>query len=202
MFERFADKFTLTEGRRGRLIDGDPREVLARQFGGCTFDGGLYRVHTSVSAAAATQFVVDAFPEFQTRAMCFAFDWLGRQFATDSARGVASDPEVLMFEPGTGQVLEIPVPFSDFHDEELVAYTDEALASGFFAAWMTTHGSALGFNECVGYRTPLFLGGSDDVANLEISDIDVYWTIMGQLRLKALNLPAWTAITSVRSDDR
>jgi hypothetical protein len=67
---------------------------------------------------------------------------------------------------------------------------------------MTTHGSALGFNECVGYRTPLFLGGSDDVANLEISDIDVYWTIMGQLRLKALNLPAWTAITSVRSDDR
>jgi len=86
-----------------------------------------------------------------------------------------------MLEPGTGQVLEIPAPFSRFHDEELVDYAEAALATSFFEVWSATHRSVLGFGECAGYRTPLFLGGSDDVQNLELSDIDVYWTIVGQL---------------------
>ena len=202
MLERFTDRFVLTEGTRGGSIVGDPLAVLRGEFGGCTFEGGLYRVHTLVSAAAANRLVTDAFPEFRTRASCFAFDWLGRQFATDRERGAPSDREVLMFEPGTGQVLEIPVPFSAFHDEELVDYTEEALATRFFAAWKATLGSMLAFDECVGYRTPLFLGGHDDVANLELSDIDVYWTIMGQLRLQTLRIRPGREITEARIQDR
>ena len=202
MLERFGHKFMVTEGRRGIPVVGDPHAVLLGEFGGCTFDGGLYRVHTPVSATAANRLVADAFPEFRTRASCFAFDWLGRQFATDRERGAPSDREVLMFEPGTGQVLEIPVPFSAFHDEELVDYTEEALATSFFAAWKAAHGSPLAFDECVGYRTPLFLGGHDDVENLELSDIDVYWTIMGQLRLQALRIRPGRAITDARIEDR
>lgn len=34
----------------------------------------------------------------------------------------------MMLEPGTGEALVVPVPFSAFHDEELVDYTEEALA--------------------------------------------------------------------------
>jgi len=83
-----------------------------------------------------------------------------------------------MFEPGTGEALEIPVPFSRFHDEELVDYTEEALARSFFYQWQRSGGPAPTVSECVGYQRPLFLGGKDTVANLEISDLDVYWTIM------------------------
>jgi hypothetical protein len=49
----------------------------------------------------------------------------------------------------------------------------------------------------VGYRVPLFLGGSDTLENLEVTDLDVYWTICGQLRLAAAQLPEGTAIKGI-----
>ena len=169
-----------------------------RSFGGCTFENGLYRVHTEASAEAATDMVGVAFPEFRGRVTCFGFDWLGRQFALTQNSAQLGNVEVHMFEPGTGQALEIPVPFTRFHDGELVEYTEEALALGFFTDWMSTSGkTVIEFDQCLGYRVPLFLGGRDDVSNLEMSDIDVYWTIMGQLRLQAMKLPEGTSISGV-----
>jgi hypothetical protein len=203
MFERFMDRFTLTDGTPSGA-DSDqsaPVGALLARLGGCTFERGLYRVHSQASAAAASKLVGEAFPEFEARLWCFGFDWLGRQFALDRSRGAAGDWEVLMFEPGTGQALEIPVPFSRFHDEELVDYSEEALAVAFFSDWMAAHEAVIGFEECVGYRTPLFLGGQDTLGNLEVSDIDIYWTIMGQLRLKAMNLPVGTSITEIRIEE-
>jgi hypothetical protein len=168
--------------------------------GGRTFEGGLYRVHTRVSAHASDAMVRAAFPEFAGRVACFGYDWLGRQFATDTTRGTEEDREVLMLEPGTGEALEIPVSFSKFHDEELVDYGEEALARSFFTQWRESGGEAPQLSECVGYRRPLFLGGEDVIANLEVSDLDVYWTIMGQLRLQTLGLPEGTQISSVSSE--
>jgi hypothetical protein len=43
----------------------------------------------------------------------------------------------------------------------------------------------------------LFLGGQDVVENLEVSDLEVYWSICGQLRRGALRLPQGTAINEV-----
>ena len=89
-----------------------------------------------------------------------------------------------MFEPGTGEILEIPVPFALIHDEELVDYSNEALASEFFASYLASGGEAPDLRQCVGYRTPLFLGGEDDLPNLELIDTDVYWHLVGQLILR------------------
>lgn len=36
----------------------------------------------------------------------------------------------------------------------------------------------LPINKCVGYKVPLFLNGEDDIENLEVSDMEVYWEIM------------------------
>jgi hypothetical protein len=86
-----------------------------------------------------------------------------------------------------------------FHDEELVEYRDAALASGFFDTWALDHGSALPLagDHCVGYRVPLFLGGRDTVDNLEVIDLDVYWTTCGQLRRGTLELPEGTSVRDV-----
>ena len=117
----------------------------------------------------------------------------------DLGRSDGGQPQVLLLEPGTGEALEIPVPFSTFHDGELVDYADAALAAEFFEAWSAQHPSALPLSpdQCVGYKVPLFLGGHDDVANLEVSDLDVYWTICGQLRRQVKVLPPGTPIRSV-----
>jgi hypothetical protein len=89
------------------------------------------------------------------------------------------------------------VPFSQFHDRELVDYGEEALARSFFDLWRASRGQSPALAECVGYRRPLFLGGRDSIDNLELSELDVYWTIMGQLRRQARGLPEGTPISEI-----
>lgn len=155
---------------------------------GTTLGQGLYRFHTRSSAAAADALVDAAYPDFTGRVACFGMDWLGRQFSLDTTRGTPENPEVLLFDVdvGAGEALEIPTPFSAFHDEELTEYTDGALASEFFEQWLRAHPDSIAFDQCVGYTIPLFLGGADDLGNLELIDLDVYWTLTGQLRTAAI----------------
>jgi hypothetical protein len=109
---------------------------------------------------------------------------------------------VLLFDPGAGEALEIPATFAELHDQELVDEADAALAASFFEAWVAATSSTLplGVSECVGYRTPLFLGGIDDVSNLDRCDVGVYWSLMGQLRLSTQALPPGTSIGHVDAD--
>ena len=201
MFERFLAAFD-PSGDSG--ITPTPSATVGEWLdlaGGQGFADGLYRVHTKASARAADAWIAHAFPEFAGRLACFGHDWLGRQFATDTGRGTSADPEVMLLEPGTGEAFEIPVPFSLFHDEELVDFTEDALAISFYEQWRHAGGAAPGPSECVGFRRPLFLGGEDVVANLELSDLDVHWTIMGQLRRQAQGLPEGARIAGVGRDD-
>ena len=164
---------------------------------GRSFERGLYRLHGGSSGRAGQALAAEAFPEMAARSAVFGFDWLGRQFAVDFDRVVAGSPQVLMLEPGTGQSLEVPVDFVSFHTEELVEFGDAALASQGFADWMKTHGVPIPFDQCVGYRVPLFLSGVDGPENMELSDIEVYWTLMGQLRARTRDLPPGTRIDGV-----
>jgi hypothetical protein len=209
MFERFLNSFVV-DSVPEPTRDWAPRGVTASGFGelmseyaGCTFEKGLYRLHTAESAALGDRLAAEAFPEFAGRARCFGLDWLGRQFALDSARQEANEPLVLMFEPGTGQVLEIPGNFVDFHDRELVDYANEALAREFFDEWAAANPSSLplSLTDCVGYKVPLFLGGEDRIENLEVIDLDVYWTIHGQLLRRIRGLPPGTTIGEISIGD-
>jgi hypothetical protein len=209
MFERFLAEFALLppEQVAGDAWD-EPRlraaagyGELAARFAGCSFDYGLYRLHDATSGPKARASIAQAFPELAQRTVPFGRDWLGRQFALDAAREQQGEYLVLLLEPGTGEALEIPMPFAAFHNEELVDYRDAALASEFFAAWSRDPDHAkllpLAGDQCVGYRVPLFLGGRDVVDNLDVIDIDVYWSICGQLRQGTRHLPDGTTIKDV-----
>jgi hypothetical protein len=192
MFERFQSRFRRDpDSGPGTGAWGDDRLHAVRGFdeligpsAGASFDNGLYRLHSAESAAVGQSGADLMFPRYAGRLSVFAFDWLGRQFAVDFGRVDGGAPLVMLLEPGTGEALEIPAPFVQFHDEELVDYGNEALASEFFAEWVAANpGSVpLGHTDCVGYRVPLFLSGSDTVDNLEVVDFDVYWTIAAQIR--------------------
>lgn len=164
---------------------GGVRTAVA-DLAGVTLGQGLYRFHTEASAAAADALVATAYPDFSGRIACFGMDWLGRQFSLDHTRGTPTDPEVLLYDVGAGEALEIPTPFSQFHDIELTEYTDPALASAFFEQWRRAHPEPIQFDQCVGYNVPLFLGGADELRNLSVTDLDVYWTLTGQLRVSVL----------------
>ena len=75
-----------------------------------------------------------------------------------------------MFEPGTGSALSIPATVSESHHEVLEAEHEAALATSFFHEWIAAGGRPLEHDEVAGYKVPLFLGGLDETANLEVTD--------------------------------
>jgi hypothetical protein len=210
VFERFREAYSPDPGassgrgawRPPELEEVEGYEEFAHEFAGATFGQGLYRFHDSQTGPRAWESIRAAFPEFGSRACPFACDWLGRQFAVDAGRTEQGRPLVLLLEPGTGEALEIPVPFVPFHDEELVDYAEAALLVDFFVAWSTSEAATLPLPQrsCVGYKVPLFLGGSDTIDNLEVVDVEMYWSLSGQLRV-GLGLPQGTSIADVSITD-
>jgi hypothetical protein len=159
-----------------------------------TYLDGAYRLHRPEDVATFTVLARTAFPEFAERITCFGVDWLGRQFATDDGRLLDGVPQVIMLEPGTGEALEIPVDQRAFHEHELLDEPDAVAAYSFFKGWLASGGVRPAYTECVGYQRPLYLGGSDELANLHIVDLDVYWTLSAQLLAQARSLPVGTKI--------
>ena len=164
------------------------------EYGGSSFNEGLYRIIRADNLHVWQDRVDLAFPEFRDRVVCFGFDWAGRIFALDAGRLEDGQAGVLLLEPGTGEALRIPSHLQTFHDSELVEFGEAALGVSFYEKWRTLGGVAPAYNQCIGYRRPLFLGGIDGVENLEVSDIDIYWHIMGQLILKVKDFPPGAAV--------
>lgn len=87
-----------------------------------------------------------------------------------------------MLDVDTGDVFDINVDIVEFHNEEIVQYNEDCLSSSSFDEWMSSEkGSKILHNQCVGYKVPLFLNGQDDIDNRELSDMEVYWGLMGQM---------------------
>jgi len=168
-------------------------------FGGRGFNRGIYRTH-KISDISKWNFILgEAFPEFKDGFICFGYDWLGRHFALDLKREVSRELLILMFEPGTGEVLEIPVSLHQFHEIEVVDFQNESLAVDFFKLWIERqNGKTLSHGECAGYKVPLFLGGKDEISNLEIMDMEVYWNICSQLLQKVRHLPPGASISQIQ----
>lgn len=178
MFERFAEFYKTTP-----VTDGDGADMPAafcRSYGGRSFGDGLLTVFAPEEASYFAEDVATAYPSYSGVVTPVCFDWLGDIFVV---RGDTGD--VLLLELGTGDALVVAQTFSEFVDRVLVDETDAALAAGFYETWRSSGGSAPEGLSCVGYKVPLFLGGKSDVANLEPSDLDVYWTVIGQVLVRA-----------------
>lgn len=151
-------------------------DLLTRCAGG-SFRNGLYRLHTPDGIRNWTAIVQDSFPEYRDRVLCFGYDWLGRHFALLRDRLAGQQAQVVLFDPGFHEVLAIPCSFDEFHRSELPQHADDALAATFYLKWLSSGGGRPSVSECVGYRIPPTLGGIDEISNLEVIDMDVYWTL-------------------------
>jgi len=145
------------------------------------FGKGEYRLHNIKEIQKWNEIVSIAFPEIRGKIECFGSDWLGRQFATYYETKECE--KVLIFEPGTGYILEIPGDFENFHNNVLMNNYNACVAIDFFERWLKENKKIL-LTQCVGYKVPLFLGGDDNIENLELIDMEVYWYISAQLIAK------------------
>ncbi|WDD35970.1 hypothetical protein PQG02_31690 (plasmid) [Nostoc sp. UHCC 0926] len=210
MFEQFLENFKLTNRYENKTTEQvllpsifskaiGAAEFLYK-FEGSTFNNGLYRLHQIVEIEKWTLIVESAFPYFKGRINCFAYDWLGRQFTLDSNRVSEGEPLLLMFDVGAGEALEISVSFNDFHNL-IVDYPKDALASHLFSEWKTTVVHEVQLHECVGYKIPLFLNGKEELSNLEVSSMKVYWELIGQILQQVRKLPAGSQISKIEIRD-
>lgn len=211
MFKEFCKYFNIPEMKDDRCVTKIKSDSIKNidlgfneflnNYQGDSFGGGIYRVHNYDDIKKWNEIVSDAFPEFKERIQCFGYDWLGRQFSIDKAQRLNGQHQILMFEPGTGEVLEIPCNFIQFHNEEIPNYHEACLASTFFCDWIKCNKNTLDNKKCVGYKVLLFLGGADRVENLEVSDMEVYWDICSQMIKNTKNLEVGAKIDKIKISD-
>jgi len=163
------------------------------------FDGGIYYLYGGTAINAWTELIGRAFPTFRGRVLCFGRDWMGNHFCLDKQRSESGEPLVLLFEVGTGKVLELPATYESFHSSLSIQHADAVFAESLYRRWKALHPEPIRIEECVGYVVPLFLGGKDDVENLEKSNLSVYWHLMTELLAKTNDLPRGAKISSVSS---
>lgn len=171
--------------------------ALIEKLGGCVFENGLYRVHSPEASEKWSIAAGEAFPEFGGMIAVFGQTWQGNQFAIK----LADTSAVLLLMIGSGEAFEITDTIEQAHEVEFTEYADESLSIELWKQWLSSGGAPPDFNQCVGFVNPLFLGGSNDVGNLELSDTEVYWDITAQLLKQARALPPGTKIARVLKDE-
>ena len=168
---------------------------LLSNYGGVVFNHGIYRIHSFDMAERITAVVEKTFPQFSGKIFCFGCDWLGNQFAIDKE----DDERIILFDLGAGEGLEIPGDLLNFHNNVLCEDAEAALVESFFMRWMNMESNtmSLSYDKCMGYQIPLFLGGEDEVSNLEMCDLEVYVDIAGQLIAGTRHLKAGDKVDRV-----
>ena len=178
-----------------RVEKNVPVSSLLKMYEGSTFNEGMFKIHTLGSSFFWTEIVTTFFNQYKNSCYCFGFDWMGRQFAYHDKDGKT---KILMFDCSTAEVFEIEQTIDVFFDEDLVDYINETLDTETFYAFKELNKiKNLSFKNCISYITPLFLGGEDNLQNLEVIDMEVNWEVNYQVYCKIKDLPDQTLIKSI-----
>jgi hypothetical protein len=124
--------------------------------------------------------------------------WLMNRFAELVLQ--LEDGTVCYLETSTGTLKKIARDKDEFivridQDDNanewlMIGFVDDCVAAGL----------TLGDNQCYGFIQPPTLGGQYEVANIEVSDIAVYMSLLGQIHRQIKDLPDGTPIQAVITD--
>ena len=168
--------------------------ALFRALGGARFADGAYRVHDPARALGWTDLAVAAFPQLQGQVLCFASDWVGRQFALSTEPASNGQPGVILIDVQSDEVLHTDRDLDAFHEDLLAIDPEPALALKRYSEWLAAGGAVPTLSQCVEYTVPVYLGGASDLANMAITDMDVMWDIGGQVLRQVRALPEGTPV--------
>src|ERR1700748_3683929 len=71
---------------------------LFNNHSGAIFNNGLFKIHNIRSFYFWTELTFEYFKKFKGNSYCFAFDWVGRQYAVNYHEGKTT---ILMLDPAT-----------------------------------------------------------------------------------------------------
>lgn len=131
------------------------------------------------------------FKKFKGNSYCFAFDWVGRQYAVNYSDGKTL---ILLLDPATVEVFELEADIQSFLNEETDDFKNGHLEIEKFNTLSKKIAPNLKFSQCIGFKKFLFLGGKDELDNFEVSDMEVYWELSYQVYVKTRDLPPGTIV--------
>lgn len=140
-------------------------------LGGRSFNGGLYRTVHPADLRLWNGRIRLAFPDYAAGIICFGYDWLGTAFALKPARLEEGRPGVAMFDLASGDAMEVSANLITFHEKAVFDRSEETLVASFYEKWRASGGAAPAYDQCIGFKVPLFLGGEEEVDNLEVSTL-------------------------------
>lgn len=153
-------------------------DSFLEKFGGMQFAQGLFNVFNISDLDKWSQIVFGVYPQYYNNVKLFGYDWLGRVFGMSTIKRA-----VYIFEIGTLDALEVPCSFLEFLNDEIPYHHDACFASAFFEEWKKLYQTPK-YGRCIGYKVPLFLGGSDVIENMEDSNMEVYWYLLSEISKK------------------
>ncbi|MCL2164462.1 MAG: DUF1851 domain-containing protein [Oscillospiraceae bacterium] len=181
MFQQFRSYFDLPLPiTASEKSEADALIEFRNEFQGMEFGEGIYRVFRTEDVSKWKELIASGYRELKGCFEPFGFDWLGRCFSIDLRS--TRKGQILMFEIGTAEVLQIPCNFLAFHNKEIPTNAEACLSESFFHQWRKVSRQKIRYTDCIGYIVPLFLNGKDDVENLELSDMEVYWSLVAQIK--------------------
>ena len=166
------------------------REELAdflASYGSRTYNGGLYRTHSLDSAIKWTRLLKEYYPGFKDKIRTFGYDWEGNMMVQ---RMEGKESVVMIFECATGDYFELEQTIKGFHEEDLVAYREDTLHEEKYRLATSFLGIAgIPGEKCIAHKTSLLLGGEDLVENMEVTDLEVIWSLQQQIIDKINKMP-------------
>lgn len=112
---------------------------------------------------------------------------------------VANDGSVLLLDVGAGTLRQLAKGQSEFADQiDEGNNANEWLLIPLVDACVAT-GMTLSQGQCYSYVQPPMLGGEYSVENVEVCDIEVHYSLFGQIYAQIKDLPDGTAV-KVRPD--
>lgn len=179
---------------RDSLCEINEIKVFLDEFKGRDYLNGVFKIHHPNSAFHWTNKLKNLFVDFESSFYCFAFDWLGRQFAFSTNNNKSL---ILMFDSGVMQVYKMEGDLNSFFNTDLVDYLEETLSTDVYFDWLKKN-PAPSFFECVGLKIPLFLNGKDSIQNYHMLDIQAYWDFNEQVYNRIKDLPDGAKVNSLK----
>jgi hypothetical protein len=198
MYSKFRNHFRKTGTLPNESIEmkGVPFKYaqLLVEFGGNVFEKGLYTIHTFADSIKWTNTLSNYFNIDTTSIVSFGHDWMGRQFCISRN----TNEMIYMFDPGTWESFHLDENLLVFHNETLVDFKVDNLASDLFEFGLQhLEATEISYNQCLGLVTPIFLNGKEELTNYAISDLEIYWDYMHQLYDQSNRIPDNTNIDKV-----
>lgn len=162
---------------------------LIYQYGGDVFDNGLFKIHTFAYLEKWTNLITNHYFKKEIEGqelICFASNWQGCMYCVNSANNL-----ITYFDPATCDFFSADnTSITNFFDNVLVDGEFDIIFEDYFKEVMGyLNSSKLNYDESIGHKIFLHLGGEDNIENLAMINTEVLWDLQIQVAERINDLP-------------